>query len=246
MSTPQFPDVPDGYTINDSIAQIITSIAMEEIGLSHIINAEGEKIQYLLGTLEGQSPQEAPTFEQLLELNDSVKDMLGQVSFSQMFLMGKMQAALNAYQDTPTPPTPPANMNILIAGGTGTDPLGTPADVLVVPFAQPPVLQIGNDVTLEATTAGRFDINVTGNYQITYQLAVYPQDVADGVTVIAELTSANLGIIDTIGLAQGHIVQGRNVTTQLQAGDIVSLVTRNQQNGSYYVNSQVITFVNVG
>ena len=50
MSLPVFPDIPKDFTFEDSIFQILTSIAMEEIGLSHIINAEGEKLQYVLGT----------------------------------------------------------------------------------------------------------------------------------------------------------------------------------------------------
>jgi len=249
MSVPKFPNVPDGYNINDSIAQILTSIAMEEIGLSHIINAEGEKIQYVLGTLEdGQQLPQPPTLQQILEVNDSVKDMLGQVSFSQMFLMGKMQAALNAFQKTPNPPTPSVDTNILVAGGTGTDPttVGT-GNTLVVPFAQPPVVQIGDYVTQDATTLTQFDINATGNYKIRYQLAAYsavgsPADL----NVIAELTSANLGIINTSNLTGDHTVQQNSLTIQLQAGDKVSLVLRKLlDNEQFGVNSQVITFEKV-
>ncbi|MCL1913221.1 MAG: hypothetical protein FWG10_04940 [Eubacteriaceae bacterium] len=113
MSMPKFPDVPYGYSINNSIAQILTSIAMEEIGLSHIINAEGEKMQYVLGTTEASQLAEPPTFDQIMKLNESAKDMLGQTTFSQMILMGKMQAVLNAYDSggpgssgQPGPPGP--------------------------------------------------------------------------------------------------------------------------------------------
>jgi len=97
MSLPKFPNVPKDFTCENSIAQILTSIAMEEIGLSHILNAEGEKLQYILGTLEGSSPPASPTIDQVIEVNQSVKDMLQQVAFNQMFLSAKMSDALKAY-----------------------------------------------------------------------------------------------------------------------------------------------------
>jgi hypothetical protein len=96
MSLPTFPDVPKDFTCENSISQILTSIAMEEIGLSHIINAEGEKLQYILGTLDGSCPPAPPTIEQVVEVNQSVKDMLQQVAFNQMFLSAKMSDALKA------------------------------------------------------------------------------------------------------------------------------------------------------
>jgi len=97
MSLPNFPDLPENFTYDKSINQILTSIAMEEIGLSHILNAEGEKLQYVLGTLEDFKPLEPPTIDQVLEVNESVKDMLQQVAFNQMFLSAKMSGALKSY-----------------------------------------------------------------------------------------------------------------------------------------------------
>ncbi|MDR1753451.1 MAG: hypothetical protein LBR74_00900 [Eubacterium sp.] len=96
MSLPTIPDVRVVYSIGDSISQILTSIAMEEIGLSHIINSEGEKLQYVLGTLSGAKGLN-PTIPEILEVNESVKDMLDTVSTNQMFLFAKMSSALNAY-----------------------------------------------------------------------------------------------------------------------------------------------------
>ncbi|SDC78460.1 hypothetical protein SAMN05421737_1193, partial [Shouchella lonarensis] len=52
MSQPSMPNFTPTITLtrSDVINLLLASIAMEEMGLAHIINAEGEKIQYALGT----------------------------------------------------------------------------------------------------------------------------------------------------------------------------------------------------
>jgi len=114
MSLPIFPDIPEGITVDNAIYQILISIAMEEIGLSHVINAEGEKIQYIIGTLPGSAPAVPPTIDQVIEVNESVKETLQQVAFNQMLLSSKMADALKAYlknkkdgSDPIDPPKPP-------------------------------------------------------------------------------------------------------------------------------------------
>ncbi len=62
---------------------VIESIALEEAGLSHIINAEGEKIQ--------KSLEFAQTTEDLLKINNSVKRTLATVNHSQMLLQFKLE-----------------------------------------------------------------------------------------------------------------------------------------------------------
>ena len=96
MSMPKFPELPD-LNMECSLAQVISSIAMEELALSHIINAEGEKIQYVLGTLHDR-PCLRPSVEDILLVNDSVKDMLSTVSMNQMFLFAKLSAAIDAHK----------------------------------------------------------------------------------------------------------------------------------------------------
>ena len=50
MSQPTFPQIDPPLSREGSLNQIIASIAMEELSLSHILNAEGEKLQYVLGS----------------------------------------------------------------------------------------------------------------------------------------------------------------------------------------------------
>ena len=96
MSLPTLPVMPPHCNVEGALCQILLSIAMEEIGLSHIINAEGEKLQYILGTLPG-TRHPNPSVSQVLAVNESVKDMLQQVAFNQMLLNAKMSSALKAF-----------------------------------------------------------------------------------------------------------------------------------------------------
>ena len=76
----------------DAVNQILSSIAMEELGLSHILNAEGEKMQYILGTLPGLSGP-AATVKDVLNANESVRSLLETAVQNQLFLKAKMQGA---------------------------------------------------------------------------------------------------------------------------------------------------------
>ena len=95
MSLPSFPVVNPPIEREDAVNQILSSIAMEELGLSHILNAEGEKLQYILGTLPGLSGPPA-TVSDVLAANESVRSMLETAAQNQLFLKTKMQGALTA------------------------------------------------------------------------------------------------------------------------------------------------------
>ena len=93
MYMPALSDTTIGR--EEEINQLLSSIAMEELALSHILNAEGEKIQHVLGTLTGQTVSDAPISD-LLAIDDSVTTMLESVRATQTQLMEKMTAALAA------------------------------------------------------------------------------------------------------------------------------------------------------
>lgn len=95
MSMPTFPNPETPICREEAINYVLTSIAMEELGLSHILNAEGEKIQYVLGTLPGVTGPDA-TLEEILKTNDSVKGILDSIMENQLILKAKMESALKA------------------------------------------------------------------------------------------------------------------------------------------------------
>ena len=98
MSLPKIPDINPNVSVTqtDAVNLLLSSIAMEEIGLSHIINAEGEKIQFVLGTLVDGSgtPIEGPqdvTVEDVLKVNKSVDNTLKNVTRNQLLLQLKLE-----------------------------------------------------------------------------------------------------------------------------------------------------------
>lgn len=66
-----------------AITDIIESVALEETALSHILNAEGEKIQKVVA-MENVTP------EVLLATNKSVESMVNAVSRLEMILQSKL------------------------------------------------------------------------------------------------------------------------------------------------------------
>ncbi|WP_246005743.1 collagen-like triple helix repeat-containing protein, partial [Brevibacillus gelatini] len=119
MSFPKIPNISPTMTITreDAINLLLTSIAMEELGLSHILNAEGEKIQYVLGTLPGVSGVSGATIHDLLAIDQSVREMVDVTIKQEMLLQAKLQAVLNA--STVQGPTGPTGATGAGRGATG-------------------------------------------------------------------------------------------------------------------------------
>lgn len=122
MSLPTFPVITPPLKLEDSLNMILASIAMEELGLSHIINAEGEKLQYVLGTLEKSSDRKVST-DEILAVNKSIKCLLDSVMQNQVILKGKMECAVGALDGFcitgPTGPQGPTGPSGGEPGATG-------------------------------------------------------------------------------------------------------------------------------
>lgn len=92
------------------------SIALEEAGISHILNAEGEKIQKAVAS--------SSNIEQLICVNESVKRTLTQMTLLEGMLYSKLEA-LVSYHDCchpskPELPCPPFAMTRTHEAGCGT------------------------------------------------------------------------------------------------------------------------------
>ena len=94
MSLPNIPDInPDiNLFYDDTINLILASIAFEELGLSHILNAEGEKIQAGICL--------ANCFDDLIILNQSVTKTLRTVIKNQMLLQFKLEDTIDLLNKT--------------------------------------------------------------------------------------------------------------------------------------------------
>lgn len=109
MSQANIPNITPNITItrDDAINLLLSSIALEELGLAHIVNAEGEKIQYALGTLPGITGP-GPSISQIINVNKSVRDTLDTVMKKELLLDSKLKSVIDLIGiSEPTDPTGP-------------------------------------------------------------------------------------------------------------------------------------------
>lgn len=88
MSRPIITTDGNPVSRSQAIANLIESIALEGTGLSHIINAEGEKVQAAIAMLVGTSNTQA-----LVDVNSSVQETLKIISKIEMLLEYKLEIA---------------------------------------------------------------------------------------------------------------------------------------------------------
>lgn len=96
MSMPNIPDISPKISIDreDVINLLLASIALEEIGLAHIINAEGEKIQFAIGKLNEAPPHLPTTTDLILKINDSVNHTLTSTIQKELLLDNKLKQVI--------------------------------------------------------------------------------------------------------------------------------------------------------
>ncbi|MFC5560066.1 hypothetical protein ACFPN4_13395 [Ureibacillus thermophilus] len=95
MSLPTIPDITPEISLDccKTINLLLSSIAMEEIGLSHILNAEAEKLQTFL--------KKYPcNFHGYLKINESVNKTLRTVVKSQILLQFKLEDVMELSQQS--------------------------------------------------------------------------------------------------------------------------------------------------
>ncbi len=101
MSMPTIPTIDQdiNITTNKAANVVLASIGFEELGLSHIINAEGEKIQSYLGTLEGQTVRDDVDIDSLVKLDKAVNNTLDTITKKELLLLMKLQETENVIEN---------------------------------------------------------------------------------------------------------------------------------------------------
>ncbi|MFF2533329.1 hypothetical protein ACFVS2_31220 [Brevibacillus sp. NPDC058079] len=114
MTQANIPNITPTITVtrDDAINLLLTSIAIEELSLGHIIYAEAEKLQYAIGTLPGLTVP--ASVSDLLLVNASVRQTLQDVAKKDMLLQSKLDNILSV----------PSNSTGGITGATGSTGVG--------------------------------------------------------------------------------------------------------------------------
>ncbi|WP_353957737.1 hypothetical protein [Peribacillus sp. NJ4] len=99
MSFPNIPNITPtiSVTVEQTIPLLLSSIALEELALAHIINAEAEKLQFVLGTLPtgtALSPA-VVSLAELFAVDSSVQRTLRDVIKKEMLLEFKFENVLD-------------------------------------------------------------------------------------------------------------------------------------------------------
>jgi len=98
MSMPNIPDINPDIKLarTDVINLLLASIGLEEISLSHILNAEAEKIK--------SAVDDCCCVHDLLALNESVESMVRTIVQKEMVLLFKLESVLKIPEHPIHPP----------------------------------------------------------------------------------------------------------------------------------------------
>lgn len=93
MGMPNIPDIDPCINLSyyDTIKLLITSIALEELSLSHILNAEGDKLQLGL--------KMAKNLNDLFSLNNHINKTLRNIVKNQLLLHMKLEDTMELFND---------------------------------------------------------------------------------------------------------------------------------------------------
>ncbi|MCK8823779.1 hypothetical protein [Fuchsiella alkaliacetigena] len=134
MSAPEIPE----RTQEESLIDLLESIALEETALAHILNAEGEKIQAIAGMME----EGTITSEGAIEQQEAIMKMLRMPIKKQMLLQFKLEDVLDSLEVLP--PEPPVE----VQSNTAT------------------VTAVGNGITVTDSQEAFYNIEIVENEEV--------------------------------------------------------------------------------
>lgn len=97
MSMPTIPKEPHRPNLKQVTIDLLESIALEEIALSHILNAEAEKIQAFVGKC-CDFPT-CPDNHEIIRFNNGVNQLLKTVVMKEWLLLNKLETVIDFIDD---------------------------------------------------------------------------------------------------------------------------------------------------
>ncbi|ASJ56440.1 hypothetical protein BP422_24475 [Brevibacillus formosus] len=92
MSQASIPNITPviSITLGQTTSLLLASIALEELALANILNAEAEKLQFVLGTL-GPGLEPPATLSDILLVNASVRQTIQDVIKKEILLQFRLE-----------------------------------------------------------------------------------------------------------------------------------------------------------
>lgn len=100
MGMPQIPEGTYRPSLGETVIDLLESIALEEMALAHIINAEGEKLQEIVTRYECNDLC-------YLQLKDGCQDshsMINSLIMKEWLLLTKLKVVMDIDLEPPAPP----------------------------------------------------------------------------------------------------------------------------------------------
>lgn len=227
MSQANFPNITPSITITvgDTIPLLLSSIALEELALAHIMNAEAEKLQFVLGTLTPTTSTLTPgtvTVSNLLLVDQSVRRTLQDVIMKEMLLQFKFENVLDLIQTEAELPPPILTI----------DKTDDPDPVIVVgPTLLTYTITVSNTGVSPATGVVVTDVlpPSPGALGPTFTLNVLslPPDCTLIGSPVGGIVTCNIG---TLAAGETRVITFSGLVTSLVSGTLsnTSLVTSNE------------------
>lgn len=89
MGMPEIPSGNNRPSLPETVIDLLESIALEEMALAHLINAEAEKLQAFVG--EDLNFPTNPSNAEILRMNVSVTRLMETLMFKELFLLRKLE-----------------------------------------------------------------------------------------------------------------------------------------------------------
>ena len=102
MSMPEIPPQQHRPDLYHTIIDLLESIALEEMALSHLLKAEAEKIQHFINHASSCTPPDV-----LIDFNVLVNETLETVVMKEWLLLRKLEKVTRIFYRQFPPPVPP-------------------------------------------------------------------------------------------------------------------------------------------